>query len=126
VLGLVQERLKFFNELPNLTRFFFVDLPVNTELISTNKQLGKLGNAALRELLLVARGELAASDFSLDDLTARMNALLERTASKPAILFGLVRIATTQAPSSPGLADSLAVLGEDIALRRIDATLAAL
>lgn len=126
VLALVQERLKFFGELPELTRFFFVDLPVNLELIATNKQLSKVEQPALRDLLQTARDDLAASDFSLDDLTNRLNDLLERTTSKPAILFGLIRIATTQAPSSPGLADSLAVLGKDTALRRIDATLAAL
>ncbi|HEU4966948.1 MAG TPA: glutamate--tRNA ligase [Candidatus Saccharimonadales bacterium] len=126
VLALVQERLKFFGELPELTRFFFVDLPVNLELITTNKQLAKIEQPILRDLLQTARDELAASDFSLDDLTNRLNGLLERTGSKPAVLFSLVRIATTQAPSSPGLADSLTVLGKDTALRRIDATLAAL
>lgn len=126
VLGLVQERLKYFGELPELTRFFFADLPVNLELITTNKQLSKIEQLTLRDLLQVARDELAASDFSLDDLTNRLNNLLERTTSKPAILFGLIRIATTQAPSSPGLADSLTVLGKETALRRIDATLAAL
>ena len=126
VLALVQERLKFFGELPELTRFFFVDLPVNLELITTNKQLAKIEQPILRDLLQVARDELAASDFSLDDLTNRLNGLLERTGSKPAVLFSLVRIATPQAPSSHGLADSLTILGKDTALRRIDATLAAL
>lgn len=126
VLALVQERLKFFGELPELTRFFFFDLPVNLELITTNKQLSKIEQPTLRNLLQTARDELVASDFSLDDLTNRLNDLLERTGSKPAVLFSLVRIATTQAPSSPGLADSLAVLGKDTALRRIDATLATL
>lgn len=126
VLGLVQERLKFLGELPELTRFFFVDLPINTGLITANKQLGKIEQPALRKLLQAARDDLTASDFSLEDLTHRLNSLLEHTASRPAILFSLVRIATTQAPSSPGLADSLAVLGKDTTLRRIDATLASL
>jgi glutamyl-tRNA synthetase len=126
VLGLVQERLKFMSELPELTRFFFVDLPVNIELITANKQLSKVERPVLRELLQAAQDELSASNFSLDDLATRLNQLLERTASKPAVLFSLVRIATTQAPSSPGLADSLAVIGKDTALRRIGETLAAL
>lgn len=126
VLGLVQERLKFLSELPELTRFFFVDLPVNMQLITGNKQLGKMERPELKQLLQTARDELAASDFTLEDLTTRLNELLERTVSKPAILFSLVRIATTQAPSSPGLADSLAVIGKETALKRIDATLAVL
>jgi len=42
------------------------------------------------------------------------------------VLFSLIRIATTEAPSSPGLAETLAVLGKERSLQRIDAQLAAL
>jgi glutamyl-tRNA synthetase len=126
VLGLVQERLKYFAELPDLTRFFFVDLPVNSSLISENKQLRKLSGDELRGLLEQAKSTLEASDFSVDDLTTRLNQLLEQTGQKPAVLFSLVRVATTQAPASPGLAETLAVLGKDHSLARIDAQLAAL
>jgi glutamyl-tRNA synthetase len=123
VLGLVQERLKFFGELPQLTDFFFVELPVNPELISSHKQLKKLAQNEIKQLLEQARETLAQSDFSLDDLSAKLNQLLEVTGQKPAVLFSLIRIATTQAPASPGLADTLAVLGKDIGLRRIDTML---
>ncbi|HVV66543.1 MAG TPA: glutamate--tRNA ligase [Candidatus Saccharimonadales bacterium] len=126
VLGLVQERLKFFTELPELTRFFFVDLPVNPELINSHKQLKKLSNGELKDLLEQAKSSLLESDFSIDDLTARLNNLLEKTEQKPAVLFSLIRIATTQAPASPGLADTLAVLGKDRSLVRIDQQIAAL
>lgn len=122
VLKLVQERLKFFAELPQLTTFFFTDLPVNPELISSNKQLKKLAPEELKTLLQTSRDELAGSDFSVDDLTNRLNQLLETTGQKPGVLFSLIRIATTQAPASPALADTLAVLGKDTALRRIDTT----
>lgn len=125
VLALVQERLKYFAELPELTRFFFVDLPVNPELISANKQLKKIEVAELKSLLETAKSSLEQSDFSNEDLTQRLNALLEQTGQKPAVLFSLIRVATTQAPMSPGLAESLAVLGKETSLRRIDAQLAA-
>jgi glutamyl-tRNA synthetase len=126
VLGLVQERLKFFTELPELTKFFFEDLPVNPALWQEHKQLKKLSNDEIKPLLEQAKATLEASDFTLDDLTTRLNDLLEQTGQKPAVLFSIVRIATTQSPSSPGLADTLAVLGKEVALRRIDAMLAAL
>jgi glutamyl-tRNA synthetase len=126
VIGLVQERLKYFAELPQLTDFFFTDLPVNPELISGHKQLKKVDIGELKTLLTEAREVIAASDFSAEDLTERLNKLLETTAQKPAILFSLIRIATTQAPSSPGLADTMAVLGKEACLRRIDTTLASL
>ena len=119
VLGLVQERLKYFAELPELTRFFFVDLPVDPDLISGHKQLKKLEVGEVRGLLEQAREALTASDFSVADLTERLNGLLEQTGQKPAVLFSLIRIATTQAPASPGLADTLAVLGKERSLNRL-------
>jgi glutamyl-tRNA synthetase len=126
VLGLVQERLKYFAELPELTRFFFTDLPVNHALIMDNKQLKKLNTTELKDLLQQARATIDQSDFSANDLQDRLNQLLETSGQKPGILFSLVRIATTQAPASPGLAESLAVLGKETAMRRIDAQINAI
>lgn len=126
VLGLIQERLKFLAEIPELTTFFFVDLPVNPELISGNKQLKKLERSEIKGLLEQAKNTLNTSSFESDDLTDRLNDLLEKTGQKPGILFSLIRIATTQAPASPGLAETLAVLGKETTLRRINEQLAAL
>ncbi|HET6924497.1 MAG TPA: glutamate--tRNA ligase, partial [Candidatus Saccharimonadales bacterium] len=126
VLGLVQERLKYFAELPSLTVFFFEDLPVDMELVDGNKQLKKVDHAELKQLLEQAKASLAQSDFSTDDLTERLNRLLESTGQKPGVLFSLIRVATTSAPASPGLADTLAVLGKDRSLQRIDSWLTAL
>ena len=125
VLGLIQERLKYFAEIPELTIFFFKDLPINPELISGHKQLKKLEKGDIKTLLEVAQAELEQSDFSVQDLTDRLNALLARTDKKPAVLFSLIRIATTQAPASPGLAESLHVLGKEVSLRRLSEQLSA-
>lgn len=126
VLGLVQERLKYFAEIPALTNFFFADLPLNLELIDTNKQLKKFEHAELKNLLERAKASLEQSDFSVDDLTERLNKLLEETGQKPGVLFSLIRIATTQAPFSPGLAETMHVLGRETSLRRISQLLASL
>lgn len=126
VLALVQERLKYLGEIPELTRFFFVDLPLNPALISTNKQLKKHTPQQLHTWLQLGRDSIAASDYSVGDLTERLNTLLETTGQKPGVLFSLIRIATTQAPASPALADTLAVLGKNTVLRRLDQQLAAL
>lgn len=124
VLGLVQERLKYFAELPELTRFFFIDLPVDEALIAEHKQLKKLSNAVLKSLLESAKTSLEASDFTETDLTDRLNDLLEQSGQKPAVLFSLIRIATTQAPASPALAGSMATLGKERSLKRIENQLA--
>lgn len=121
VLTLVQERLKYFAELPALTMFFFVDLPINPELWQTQKQLKKLTTEKMQNLLTASVTSLEQSDFSTTDLTIRLNQLLETTGQKPAILFSLIRVATTGAPASPGLAETLATLGKTVSLRRIAA-----
>ena len=126
MLALIQERLKYFAEIPELTTFFFEDLPVNMELIDGNKQLKKFEHGELKNLLEQAETSLEQSDFTTADLTERLNTLLETTGQKPGVLFSLIRIASTQAPSSPGLADTLHVLGKETSLRRIKATLHAL
>lgn len=126
VLGLVQERLKYLAELPALTSFFFEDLPVDMELIDGNKQLKKFIYTELHTMLKTAADSLSQSDFSVQDLTDRLNALLETTGQKPGVLFSLIRVATTWAPNSPGLADTLHVLGKDRSLARISTSLTTL
>jgi glutamyl-tRNA synthetase len=74
-------------------------------------------------ILAAARDELEASDFSLSDIEARLNKLLETLDTKPAVLFSLVRIAITGAPFSPALFDSLAILGKKTTRQRIDQAL---
>ena len=125
VLKLIQERLKFFAEIPELSNFFFTNLALNPELISGNKQLKKFSATELKDYLEAARNSLAASDFSVQDLTARLNQLLESTGQKPGVLFSLIRIATTQAPASPALAETMALLGSERCLQRIDQQLTA-
>lgn len=119
VLNLVQERLKYFAELSELTCFFFTELPINQKLISSHKQLKKLTSDDLKTLLQTALTSLSESDFSLKDLTDRLNALLTVTHTKPIVLFSLIRIAVTQAQASPGLAETLHVLGKETSLSRI-------
>lgn len=126
VLSVTQERLKYLAELPTLTDFFFVDKPIDLSLISGHKQLKKLAPAELLQLLKTAQSTLEQTEFTVLDLTNRLNQLLEQTGQKPAILFSLIRIATTWAPASPGLADTLAILGKERSLDRLQQSLKAL
>ncbi|MBC7708405.1 glutamate--tRNA ligase [Polaromonas sp.] len=126
VLGLVQERLKFFAEIPELTEFFFKDLPVDDVLITGNKQLKRYSSAELKNWLTVSRDRLSLSDFTTEDITTILNELLSVTGQKPGVLFSLIRIATTQSPASPSLAETMALLGKDRCMNRIDQQLSAL
>ncbi len=119
VLAIVQERLKFSAELPNLTTYFFSEPVINMELIDTNKQLKKFTHAELAGYLEIVHKNLSESDFGVDDLANRLNQLLEVTQQKPGVLFNLIRVALTWAPASPALADTLHVLGRERSLERI-------
>lgn len=123
VLALTQERLKYFAELPALTKFFFADLPIDDSLITDHKQLKKIDKKDLAEMLELSIKMLHYSDFTTDDLTKRLNELLEQTNQKPAVIFSLIRIATTQAPASPSLAETLSILGSDRSLARMQSQL---
>ena len=119
VLATIQERLKYLGEIPELTNFFFTDLPVNLELIETHKQLKKLSSAELHGLLQTSIATIETSNFTPEDLQNKLNVLLDQTEQKPAVLFSLIRIATTWAPSSPGLADTMSVLGKTRTMARL-------
>lgn len=119
VLSLIQERLKYLAELPQLTRFFFIEPEVNLELITSNKQLKKIEEPRLKELLEITLKNLEQSDFTPENVQEHLNNLLEQTNEKPAILFSIIRVATTWSPASPALAGTLAVLGKETSLKRL-------
>lgn len=126
VLGLAQDRLKTLADLPLLTSYFFEEPTPDWSMIEDNKQLKKLTKDEIRALLMQSRAFLESSDFNSEALQEKLNQLLEKTGEKPGILFSLIRLAVSWAPFSPALPDTLATLGKEITLRRLDTALAAL
>ena len=121
VLALAQDRLKTLQDLPKLTNYFFTEPEIDEELINDNKQLRKLAEEERQNLLRVARQELAKiTDWTPESIQHCLNGLLETTCQKPGILFSLVRIVTTWAQFSPQLNDTLALIGQEKTLQRID------
>lgn len=120
VLGLIQDRLKTLAELGVMTKYFFEEPIPNMELITGNKQLAKLSNDEVKQLLTAAKNALEVSEWTAEAIQNTLNALLEQTGQKPGILFSLVRIATTWAAFSPQLNDTLALLGRDRVLQRLE------
>lgn len=125
VLALVQDRLKTLAELPLLTSYFFTEPTPNWSMIDDNKQLKKLSREEHLQLLKVAKDALEQSDFTAEKLQETLNKLLETTGQKPGILFSLIRFALTWAPFSPGLPETMAVLGRERTLARLQTAIAA-
>ena len=123
ILALVQDRLKTLADLPILTDYFFAEPTPNWSMISGNKQLASFSPGDINHMLQAAHGALADSDFDNDAVQATLNGLLETTGQKPGVLFSLIRIAVSWAPFSPALNDTLAVLGKDTVLARLQRTI---
>lgn len=124
VLALAQDRLKTLADLPQLTDYFFRDPTADMSLITENKQLKKLESSEVVSLLEQAHKALQnLENWSPETIQDTLNQLLETTGQKPGILFSLVRIATTWAPFSPQLNDTLALLGKEKTLDRLSTSI---
>ena len=119
VLELIAERIKTLAEIPLLSDYFFSEPAPDWMMIDANKQLGRLNRSEHIALLTHTRDALENSDFDTDTLTGVLNKLLETTGHKPAVLFSLIRYALTWAPFSPGLAETMTVLGKESTLERL-------
>jgi glutamyl-tRNA synthetase len=97
-----------------------LDRPVD-DPAARERWLGEEGRAALAD----AREALAALDgFDEPSIEAALEGVLERRDAKPRQVYQPLRVAITGTTVSPGIFESLALLGRDESLRRIDAALA--
>lgn len=126
VLALVQDRLKTLSELPLLTSYFFEEPVVDWAMATENKQLQKLSEDDIRNLLEQTSQALEKSAFDSASIQDTLNQLLEATGQKPGILFSLIRLTVSWAPFSPALPDTLATLGKEKTLSRLKTALAPL
>ena len=85
------------------------------------KWLGEDGRAALQ----AARDALSGVEpFAVEGIEAALREVVEGRAAKPRDVFQPIRVALAGTTVSPGIFETLEVLGRDEALRRIDAALA--
>ncbi len=123
ILALVQDRLKTLTDLSTLTSYFFETPVPNWEMVTSNKQLSKLTNDEVHALLEEAKNVLSATEFNATAIQESLNNLLEITGQKPGILFSLIRLAVSWAPFSPALNDTLATLGKEATLERLQTSI---
>jgi len=120
VLDLVQERLKFLSELPELTEMFFTDPDYSNGLLKAEAESERYADPSLRQCLEAARKAVEKSDFSETSLEQQLRPLADSLGVKTGVLFGAIRVAVTGQKSAPGLFETLSALGRETALRRFD------
>jgi glutamyl-tRNA synthetase len=120
-LSLVQERARTLTEVVELTKFFFVDeLDYQPERLVGDKMSHESALAALK----AAQQKLTPlSAFDADSLEGVLRPLAAELKLKTGQLFGTLRVAVTGRTAAPPLFDTMAVLGKERCLRRIEAAL---
>jgi glutamyl-tRNA synthetase len=123
ILPLVQERAKTLEEVAALTDFFFFDtLEYDTALLS-----GKLEKSAAKEILKKAIDRLeTVSEWKNEAMENAMRPMCTELELKPAVFFGILRVAATGRTVSPPLFQTMEVLGKTRSMQRLNAALAKL
>jgi glutamyl-tRNA synthetase len=118
---IAQEKAQTLNEVWALIRFLF-EPPVDDE-----KAWAKVMKDGATTALEAARDALeGAADFDAAAVEAALSPLPERLDAKPGKVYQPIRVAITGTSVSPGIFESLAVLGREESLSRIDAAVARL
>jgi glutamyl-tRNA synthetase len=124
MLPLIQERARTLTEIASLSGFFFLDrLEYETGLLTGDKMTPEL---AIKALTAAKQRVSELSSFDHDSLEAALRPLAAELGLKTGQLFGTLRIATTGRTAAPPLFQTMAVLGKERSLERIEAALARL
>ncbi|HET8653840.1 MAG TPA: glutamate--tRNA ligase [Gaiellaceae bacterium] len=107
---LVQEKIEKLDQFPDYTRFLFEDVRPAVPVDGAGPLLER------------AEETLASVDpFEAEPIERELRALAERLELKPREAFQPIRIAVTGSKVSPGLFESIELLGRDETLRRLAA-----
>ena len=124
VTPLIRERIRLLSDVLTVADFFFrKDLaPYDTALLIPQK--GDLAMA--KKVLEKAKEVLAKAEFAHDPLDQALRAAAQGLGMKAGQMFTPIRVAVTGRTASPGLFETLAVLGREVTLARIEQALARL
>jgi glutamyl-tRNA synthetase len=108
---IVQEKIERFGQYPEFAGFFFRDVEPDPALLDGRTEIVE---AALEELGRV-------EPFDASEVERALRTLAEQLELSPRKAFEPIRVAVTGSKVSPGLFESLELLGKDETLRRLSA-----
>jgi glutamyl-tRNA synthetase len=119
VVAISQEKIQTLADFWPLSRFFFGEIA--PDVTARERWLGEQGLAVLGD----ARAKLSDSgSFDIASIQEALVSIVERRAVKPREVYQPVRVAIAGTTISPGIFESVALLGREETLRRIDLALA--
>jgi len=107
----VQEKIEKFSQYPDFVRFLFEDVP-------PQETDPRICTAAADKLETV-------EPWAAEPIEEALRALVEELGEKPRTAFAPIRLAVTGSKISPGLFESLELLGRDETLARLRSAVAA-
>lgn len=118
IVPLIQERIRTLDEAVEMAGFFFRDRvePNPNELIGKDMTPQQSAAAAERAGQLIA----GFSTIEVEAVEASLRGLAAELELKVGQLFGILRVALTGQRVSPPLIESMAILGKQLVLERID------
>jgi glutamyl-tRNA synthetase len=119
VTPLAQEKIATLAEFEPLCSFLFGPIEIDQEAWER-----VAGHERAAEILAAAQASLADCEWNVDAIEATLRAVCEELSLKPRVVFGLIRVAVTGTSISPGLFESLHLLGREEALARLAAAAA--
>ena len=118
VLFLVQERAKTLAEIPQLVSFFFLDeLQYDTRLLLSKELDARSATQAITNTLTKLEEITTWNATTLEDILRPLAAELNLGTGK---FFGLLRVTVTGRIAAPPLFQTMAVLGKEKCLKRLD------
>jgi glutamyl-tRNA synthetase len=118
---IVRDKAQTLEEVWPLIRFLFVEPSADPK--AWEKVMTPDARSALAEALEALRG---ADGFDVGSVESALESAVERSGRKPKDVYQPIRVAITGSTVSPGIFDSLAALGREAALGRIEAALSEL
>jgi glutamyl-tRNA synthetase len=123
--GLLKDRIRLLTEAPDLMSYFLEnDLPEYDAASLVPKKTEPADAKRMLEAVAAILPEIDLDDH--DGTEARMRALAEELGVKPGQLFMPIRVAATGRAQSPGLFDTLRVIGKERVTQRVGQAIAKL
>jgi glutamyl-tRNA synthetase len=112
---IVQEKIERFGQYPDFAGFLFRDVHPDPAALDGRESIVAAARDALEPV----------EPFDAEQIEAALRALAERLELSPRKAFEPIRIAVTGSKVSPGLFESLELLGKEETLRRLSAAVVA-
>jgi glutamyl-tRNA synthetase len=118
---LIQERIKTLQDATGLVDFLYRDALDYAPQSLIGKKMTAAGSLAALRAVRESLQEIAA--FEEETLETNLRALAKRLGVKAGSLFGIIRVAVTGKEISPPLFGSLAILGRERTMARLEAAI---